>query len=126
MTQSIHSASDAIIAQATAKNRVSITVSFTAFALDKHGTGATRSVVNTLPISWVEFADSEEERHQLVLRRLFHATNVRDGWMWDCFAEQSGVDLNTTRVTLSVGDIVTIDAVSYLCANMGWIHLGVL
>lgn len=126
MTQSIHASSSAIIEQAQRANTVRITVTFTAFAIDRHGLGETRTVVNSLPIQWVEFADSKEEQHHIVLRRLFQATNLREGWMWDCFVEQSGIDLSTTRVTLSVGDIVTIDAVSWLCAPTGWIRLGVI
>lgn len=126
MTQSIHASSNDIIEQAQRANTVRITVTFTAFAIDRHGNGDTRTVVNSKPIQWVEFADSTEEQHQLVLRRLFHATNLREGWLWDCFATQSGIDLTTTRVTLSVGDIVTIDAVSWLCAPTGWIRLGVI
>lgn len=57
----------------------------------------------------------------MVCESVFHATNTYSGAVWD--KVQAVMPAERTHTALSVGDTVTVDGRTYVCASAGWLPL---
>ena len=80
-----------------------------------------------IKVSWVVFEDEpfsinlliESDKSDLAIcEMLYRDTNLYQGELWDRIEPFLPATRNHTA--LSVGDEVTIDGITYVCADFGW------
>ncbi len=91
-------------------------------------TTTTNTRTASITISWRAFTNRTSTSLVLVfpdtttdadiLERVYHATNTGKGELWAVL--QSRLPVPRSHTALMVGDAVTIDSTSYLCAPVGW------
>lgn len=54
---------------------------------------------------------------EAICEKAFRETNTYNGYLWDALQP---LPENRTHTSLSVGDEVTIDGLTYRCADIGW------
>jgi hypothetical protein len=75
------------------------------------------------PVTSVEFTtDFTVENHEQFCDVAYHCTNVYGGNMWTIIKPLLSPERSHTA--LSVGDEVTIDGSTYICADFGWEKVG--
>lgn len=100
-----------------------VVVTYAGFAIDHHGTGDSYTVHNSRAFTVESDHLFDDKRAEQVLNRLYSETNRYEGKLY----ETLGADFESrgirARTTLSIGDMVTIDARTYICAPTGWVKL---
>lgn len=56
-----------------------------------------------------------------VLESIYADTNLYQGFFWNLIEPK--LSPNRTHTSLSVGDEITIDGQTYVCANFGWLKV---
>jgi len=107
----IHTASNEIINKTIENATYTVTITYSGFCVDQHGTASTREVKNTAPFKVLEFGEVDD-----LLNRLYRETNIHQGRAFDALIA-TGYE---GRITLSTGDIITINCVRYIVCAMGF------
>lgn len=110
----MHQKSNEAIGRAVAKATKTVVITYSGFCVDQHGGAASRTVHNTAPFKVLEFGSHED-----VLNRLFHETAIQQGIAFETLLA-TGIDPTKQRITLSVGDIVTVDCIRYIVCELGF------
>ena len=70
-------------------------------------------------ISSLEFAIDTTSSDIDILNEVYKATNLQNGELW-FNTIKGGLDPKRTHTSISVGDIIVIEDVTYRCADIGW------
>ena len=110
----LHEQSNEVISRVVAKATQTVVITYSGFCVDQHGGADTRTVHNTAPFKVVEFGSTDD-----LLNRIYRDLNRHDGMVYDILLS-TGIDPTKQRITLSVGDIVTVGCIRYIVCEMGF------
>jgi hypothetical protein len=107
----LHKASNERINKVIESATYNVVITYSGFCVDQHGTSQTREVKNTAPFKVLEFGNVDD-----LLNRLYHETNIHQGRAYDALVD-TGYE---GRITMSVGDIVTVNWKRYIVCEIGF------
>ena len=73
-------------------------------------------------ITSIEFKLPVDDKDFVICERIYKETNLYQGSWWSLLIEPL-LKENRTHTALSVGDEVTIDDITYICADFGFIKV---
>ena len=98
---------------------IAITITYKAFSNpDKNR--LTTSLSFVLPSEYSHFTTSTIETYENILDKLYDTTNTQSkvNKLWQII--EPLLPVNRTHTSLSVGDEITINTLTYRCADVGW------
>lgn len=101
------------------KTTSNVTITWQAFG-NKHYSNKQSKLVESADFTCL-YRKDEESRLEL-LNRIYEATNLQTGVIWDNFIKPI-LPIQRTHTALSIGDKVEIDFQTYICAEFGWVKI---